>query len=117
MTPSGVTIRPLLPASWRLKQGKLIMFYPGEVGRWKATGHPPPPQSEIQHNSVHLGYPPVQIRDELALLDNTSKILGVMLDTHFTFNPQVRDCVEQASKALKVVKALAGSSRTFTIKN
>ena len=42
------------------------------------------------------------------------KILGVTLDTHFTFGPHDRDCVERASRALNVMKAQlgrAGASR------
>ena len=36
------------------------------------------------------------------------------LDTHFTFGPHACDCVERASRALNVMKALAGSSWGFT---
>ena len=37
-----------------------------------------------------------------------------MLDTHFTFGPHTRDCVERDSRALNVMKALAGLSWGFT---
>ena len=38
------------------------------------------------------------------------------LDTHFTFGPHAHDCVERASSALNVIKALAGSNWGFTTK-
>ena len=51
--------------------------------------------------------------DEVAPLNRTHKILGVTLDTHITFGPHARDCVERASRTLNVMKALAGSSWGF----
>ena len=41
--------------------------------------------------------------DVVAPLNRTPKILGVTLDTHFTFGPPARDCVERASRALNVI--------------
>ena len=58
--------------------------------------------------------PQVRIGNAVAPLNRTPKILGVTLDTHFTFEPHARDCVERASRALNVMKALAGSSWGFT---
>ena len=55
-------------------------------------------------------HPQVQIGNAVALLNRTIKILDVTLDIHFTFGPHARDCVEQASRALNVTKALAGAS-------
>ena len=56
----------------------------------------------------------MRIGDAVAPLNRTPKILGVTLDTHFTFAPHARDCVERASRALKVMKATAGSNWGFT---
>ena len=77
---------------------------------------------KIQCDTVHLGYrthqswfhPQVHIRDEVAPLNRTLKILGVTLDTHFTFGPHARDCVEHAWRTLNIMKALAGLSWSFT---
>ena len=44
------------------------------------------------------------------------KILGVTLDTHFTFGPYARDCVEQALRVLNVMKALADLNWVFMTK-
>ena len=59
-------------------------------------------------------HPQVRIGDVVAPLNRTAKILSVTVDTHFTFGPHARDCVERASRALNVMKALAGSSWCFT---
>ena len=67
--------------------------------------------SDTHHSRLH---PQVRIGDTVAPLNRAPKILGVTLDTHFTFGPHARDCVEQASRALNVMKALAGSSWGFT---
>ena len=56
----------------------------------------------------------MRIGDAVAPPNRTPKILGVTLDTHFTFAPHARDCVERASRALKVMKATAGSNWSFT---
>ena len=56
----------------------------------------------------------MRIGDAVAPLNRTPKILGVTLDTHFTFAPHAHDCVERASRALKVMKATAGSNWGFT---
>ena len=50
------------------------------------------------------------IGDAVAPLNRTPKILGVTLDTHFNIDPHAHDCVERASRALNVMKPLAGSS-------
>ena len=88
--------------------------YSGEMGLWEATGHCPP---EIQRDPVHIRYPPVPTPPPGAYqwrLSRTLKILGVTLDTHFTFGPNARDCVKRVSRAPNVMKALTGSSWGFT---
>ena len=67
--------------------------------------------SDTHQSRLH---PLLQIGDAVALLNRTSKILGVTLDTYFTFGPLVRDCAKRALRALNVMKALAGSSWDFT---
>ena len=59
-------------------------------------------------------HPQVRIVDGVAPLNRTLNILGVTLDTHFTFGPHTRDCVEWASRALNVMKAIAKSNSGFT---
>ena len=95
----------------------MLLF--GEVSRWQATA------IALQKSSVTLFtpdthqsrlHPQMKIGDAVAPLNRTPKILGVTLDTHFTFGPHARDCVERASRALKVMKALAGSNWRFTTK-
>ena len=44
-------------------------------------------------------HPQVPIGDLVAPLKRTPKILGVTLNSHFTFSSHARDCVEQASRA------------------
>ena len=67
--------------------------------------------SDTHQSRLH---PQMRIGDAVAPLNRTPKILGVTLDTHFTFAPHARDCVERASRALKVMKATAGSNWGFT---
>ena len=67
--------------------------------------------SDTHQSQLH---PQVRISDAVAPLNRTPKILGVTLDTHFTLDSHARDCVERASRALNVMKALAGSSWGFT---
>ena len=50
----------------------------------------------------------MQIGNAVAPLNRTPKILGVTLNTSFTFDPHARDCVERVSRALNVMKALVG---------
>ena len=59
-------------------------------------------------------HPQVRIGDAVAPLNRIPKIVGVTLDTHFTFGPHARYCVKQASRALNIMKALAGSNWSFT---
>ena len=54
-------------------------------------------------------HPQVWIFEDVALLNRTSKILGIPLDTHFTSGPRTYDWIERASRALNVTKALAGA--------
>ena len=67
--------------------------------------------SDTHQSRLH---PQVRIGDAVAPLKQTSKIMGVMLDTHFTFGFHIRDFVERASRALNVMKTLAGSNWCFT---
>ena len=67
--------------------------------------------SDTQQSLLH---PLVRIGDRVAPFNGTLKILGVTLDTHFTFGPHARDCVEGVSRALNVMEALAGLSWGFT---
>ena len=90
----------LLLASWSLRRGQTIC----DIGEACKTGGCPamgPCSSEIQRDALHPGHPPVpappqvRIRDVVAQLNRTPKILGVTLDTHFTFGPHARDCVDR----------------------
>ena len=69
--------------------------------------------SDTHQSRLH---PQVRIGDAVAPLNRTPKIRGVTLDTLFTFGPHALDCVERDSRALNVMKALAGSSWGFTTK-
>ena len=69
--------------------------------------------SDTHQTQLH---PQVRIGDAVAPLNRTPKILGVTLDTHFTFCPHARDSVDRPSRALNVMKALAGSSWGFRTK-
>ena len=39
----------------------------------------------------------------MAPLKRTAKVLGIMLDTHFTFCPHSCDCIDRTSKALMLL--------------
>ena len=67
--------------------------------------------SDTHQSRLHLQ---VRIGEAVVLLIRTPKILGVTLDTHFTFGPQARDCVKRVLRALNLMKALAGLSWGFT---
>ena len=54
--------------------------------------------SDTHQSRLH---PQVRIGDAVTPLNITPKILGVTLDTHFTFGLHARDCVERASSLLK----------------
>ena len=63
-------------------------------------------RSDTHQSRLH---PQVCIGDDVAPLTRTPKILGVKLDTHFTFCcPHACDCVKQALRVLNVMRALAG---------
>ena len=53
------------------------------------------PQTDTHYSRFH---PQVRIGDVVALLNRTPNILGVTLDTQFTFVPHAHDCVERASQ-------------------
>ena len=69
--------------------------------------------SDTHQSRLH---PQVCIGDAVAPLNRTPKILGVTLDTHFTFGPHTCNCIERASRAFNVMKALIGWSWGFTTK-
>ena len=48
--------------------------------------------SDTHQSRIH---PQVRIGDVVAPLNRTPKILGVTMNTHFTFCPRARDCVER----------------------
>ena len=109
---------PLLPALWRQRRGWTNSALPWWGGQMGNNCSP-----EILHYTVHLRYPQVLspptratvwIGYEVTQLNRIPKILRVTMDTHFTFSPHARDCVERALRALNVMKALAGSSWGFT---
>ena len=102
----------MLPASWRPKRGP-TNYVPYLWGGQMASNWSLLP--EIQHDTVHFGHSPVWLHPQVRIGDfnRTPKILGVTLDTHFTFGPHSRDCVELASRALNFMKVLAGSSLGF----
>ena len=67
-----------------------------EVGRWQATTIAPQKSSVTLFTSdTHQSRlnPQVRIGDAVALLNRTPKILGVTLDTHFTFGPHARPAI------------------------
>ena len=74
---------------------------------------PQKPSVTLFISGIHQSWfhPQVHIRDEVGPLNRTPKILGVSvtLDTHFTFGPHARDCVERASRACNVMKQSANS--------
>ena len=55
-------------------------------------------------------HPDVELAGSRVPLCRLPKILGVTLDTHFTFSPHVRITVERARSRLSILKALAGVS-------
>ena len=81
-----------------------------EMGKWETSSHYSP---EIQRDSIYYRYPPCspafthncESATRWLHLNRTHKILGVMLDTHFTFDSQVSDYIERASRALNIMKA------------
>ena len=109
---------PLIPASWRPRRGvnqlcsSLVRWADGKqlaIATQKSgvtlfTSDTHLSDSSFKCESV-TGWPP---------WNRTPKILGVTLNTHFTFAPHARDCVEQASRALNVIKALAESNMGIT---
>ena len=109
---------PLLPASWRLRQGRTTYVQPwwGEqMGNkrpllsrnpaWLCSPRIPTSPGSTHKNESETRYP---------LLNRTPKIRGVTLDTQFTFCPYAGDCVERASKTLNVMKTPAVSSWCFS---
>ena len=63
------------------------------------------------HYAIFQKY--VESDDEVSQLNRTSKILCVELDTHFSFGPHDRDCVERALRAFNAIikiMYIAGSS-------
>ena len=54
--------------------------------------------------------PKVYYEQALIPLEKNPKILGVILDTHYTFSPHIKSIVTKASTHLKILKELAGTS-------
>ena len=110
--------RPLLPPSWRLRRGRTDSAQTCWGGQMGNSAHCSPEiqrdffTSDTYHSWFH---PQVCIGDEVASLNRTPKILGVTLDTHFTFGPHARNCIVHATRVLSVMKTLAGSNWGFTI--
>ena len=84
----------LLAASWRLRRGRTNYFLPwwgGQmVNNWPLSPRNPAwlcsprtPTSPVFNHTIRIG-------DEVAPLNRTPKILGVTLNTHFTFDPKFR---------------------------
>ena len=91
-------------------EGKPTMFYLGEMGTWKQLTITPQKFSVTlftSDNHQSWLHPQVRIRNEVATLNRNPKILVVTLDNYFTFGSHVQDCVERATRALNVMKALA----------
>ena len=60
------------------------------------------------HQSNH--HPQVLINGTPIPLEKCPKILGLVLDTHFTFSPHIAAIAAKASKRLQIMKALAGTT-------
>ena len=94
ITDLGMTssFGPLLPASCRLMRVRINYALPD--GKQHVIA---PQKSSVTlfTSDTHQSWlhPQVQIGDEVASLKRTPKILGIMLDTHFTFGLHARDCV------------------------
>ena len=58
-------------------------------------------------------HPQVKIHDSLIPLDRSPKILGINWDTHLNFGAHARTTIERATRALGILKALAGTSWGF----
>ena len=54
--------------------------------------------------------PQVYYEGALIPLEKNPKILGVILDTHHTFSPHIKNIVAKASSRLNILKALTGTS-------
>ena len=53
--------------------------------------------------------PSISLEQALIPLNRKPKILGVTLDTHFTFSPHIKAIAEKARSRLNILRALAGS--------
>ena len=62
---------------------------------------------KARESSIH---PQVNIGGEPIPLAKTPKILGVRLDTHFSFAPHVKDVVRSAKERLNILRSLSGST-------
>ena len=89
---------PLLPASWRSKRRQtnyVLLWWGGQM----ASKRPLLPRNSVWHCSpLTPTSPDSTIRCESVtrwlFWTKPPKILGVTLDTHFTFVPHACDCVE-----------------------
>ena len=84
-----------------------------KIGLETESVHLPP---QVTHHTVHFRHIPVLPPPECRTywlpdpLCRQPKILGVTLDTHFTFSPHVHLTGERACSRLSILKALAGVS-------
>ena len=92
----------------RWADGKQLAIAPQKS---RYPSHLIPITSDTHQSRLH---PQLRIGDAVGPLNRTPKILGVTLDTHLNFVPHARDCFERVSRALNIMKALAGSSWGFT---
>ena len=54
--------------------------------------------------------PSITLKGDIIPLNRRPKILGVTLDTHFTFTPHIKTITDKARSRLNILRALAGSS-------
>ena len=54
--------------------------------------------------------PLITLAEDAIPLNRQPKILGVTLDTHFTFSPHIKSITDKARSRLNIMRALAGSS-------
>ena len=58
----------------------------------------------------HHIHPQVKLADHVLLLEKKPKVLGVMLDTYFTFTQHCNNIAVKVQQRNNVLKALAGST-------
>ena len=71
-------------------------------------------EAEARANQLCFSFGRWTDSKQLAIAPQKSNVTLFTSDTHFTFGPHACDCAERASKALNVMKDLAGSNLSFT---